>query len=478
MRTALTIILAGLLCTCARQPTLLEEVRALGELRVVTRNSPITYYLGPAGPEGPDYELLQGFAEHLGVRLKLVEADRFSDLLGDVEAGRAHMAAAGLTVTAERAKRVDFGPPYQTVSQHLVYHRGRTPPRSLKDVRGRRLEVVAQSSYVETLNAARGQVPGLVWTEDPTADAGELLDRVERGEVDFTVVDSNLFSIFQRFHPELRVAFNVAEGDALAFAFQRRGDRSLIDEAATYLAEMRASGDLEHLMDRYYGHKGSFDYAGTRKFMRDYQRMLPQYRPLFEKAGQRADIDWRLVAAVGYQESKWDPAAVSPKGALGLMMLTPDTAQLMGIENPTDAGQSIVGGSRYLWRMRKRIVRLAPEATEADQTWMALAAYNMGYGHLLDARRITQLNGGNPDRWVDVQKSLPLLMERRWYRQARWGYARGRETMAYVRNVRNYYDILVWLTEGRDGFPAAGKPTVAAAPRAPVVPATGMRDPA
>lgn len=450
MRTLLIILLGSLLATCARQPSLLEEVRATGELRVVTRNSPITYYLGPAGPEGPDYDLARGFAEHLGVRLRIVEADRFADLLGDVEAGRAHLAAAGLTVTSDRARRVDFGPPYQTVSQVVVYHRGRKPPRSLKDLAGGRLEVVANSSYVESLNVARGQHPQLTWIEDPAADAGELLDRVARGESDYTVVDSNLFAIFQRYHPELRVAFDLTTGDALAWAFPRRGDRSLIDEAAAYLATLRASGDLEHLMDRYYGHHGTFDYAGTRRFMRDYQSMLPRYRRLFEQAGQRADMDWRLVAAVGYQESKWDPSAISPKGALGLMMLTPDTADLMGIEDPTDAAQSITGGSRYLWRLRKRVARIAPEATDADINWMALAAYNMGYAHLLDARHLTKRNGGNPDRWVDVQKSLPLLMERRWYRQTRYGYARGRETLAYVRSVRNYYDVLVWLTEGKD----------------------------
>jgi membrane-bound lytic murein transglycosylase F len=256
---------------------------------------------------------------------------------------------------------------------------------------GKRLEVVAQSSYVETLTAARGTVPGLVWTEDPSADAGELLNRVARGEADYTVVDSNLFTIFQRFHPELRVAFDLTEGDAIAWAFQRRGDRSLIDAAAAYLAEMRATGQLAHVMDRYYGHKVTFDYAGTRKFLRDYQQLLPRYREQFMAAAKRADLDWRLIAAVGYQESHWDPAAISPKGAQGIMMLTPSTASLMGVENPANAGQSIVGGSKYLWRMKQRVAKLSPDIPEQDRLWMALAAYNMGYGHLLDARALTKV---------------------------------------------------------------------------------------
>ena len=458
MRHVPIILLSVLLTTCGAQPTLLDEVRALGELRVVTRNSPITYYLGQSGPEGPDYDLVRGFADHLGVRLKLVEVDRFSDLLSEVESGRAHLAAAGLTVTAERAKRVDFGPPYQQVSQRLVHHRGRKAPRSAAELVGKRIEVVAQSSYVETLTAARGKVPDLAWTEDPVADAGELLDRVASGDADYTLVDSNLFAIYQRYHPELRVAFDMTEGDALAWAFQRRGDRSLIDEAAAYLAGVRASGQLAHVMDRYYGHKATFDYAGTRKFMRDYQQLLPRFRRQFEAAALRSGIDWRLIAAVGYQESHWNPDAVSPKGAQGIMMLTPETATFMGIENPMDAGQSIVGGSQYLWRMKRRIAKLSPEIPDQDLTWMALAAYNMGFGHLLDARQVTEANGGNPDRWVDVKDSLPLLMERRWYTQARWGYARGRETRAYVRNIRNYYDILVWLEDGPEDYQEPGQP--------------------
>jgi membrane-bound lytic murein transglycosylase F len=323
---------------------------------------------------------------------------------------------------------------------------------------GKRLEVVAQSSYVETLTAARGTVPGLVWTEDPSADAGELLNRVARGEADYTVVDSNLFTIFQRFHPELRVAFNLTEGDAIAWAFQRRGDRSLIDAAAAYLAEVRASGQLAHVMDRYYGHKNTFDYAGTQKFLRDYQQRLPRYRKNFMAAAKRADLDWRLIAAVGYQESHWDPAAISPKGAQGIMMLTPSTASMMGVENAANAGQSIVGGSKYLWRMKQRVAKLSPDIPDQDRIWMALAAYNMGYGHLLDARALTKVRGGNPNRWVDVKETLPLLMEQRWYTQARWGYARGRETRLYVSNIRNYYDILVWLEDGPEDYQEPGQP--------------------
>jgi membrane-bound lytic murein transglycosylase MltF len=225
-------------------------------------------------------------------------------------------------------------------------------------------------------------------------------------------------------------------------------------------------------MDRYYGPSGFFDYRGVRKFMADFRTVLPAYRGHFEAAARRADLDWRLVAAVAYQESHWDPAAESPKGAFGIMMLTADTADLMQVADRSIAADNILAGTKYLWRMRNRIARVAPDVPEPDRTWMALAAYNMGWGHLLDARRITRLTGGNPDRWTDVKEALPLLMERQWYRQARWGYARTAETLAYVRNVRNYYDILVWLTEGRaGGAPAGTVPAVTAEERPAETPA-------
>jgi membrane-bound lytic murein transglycosylase F len=443
----LAALLAVLLATCARAPSELERVQSAGVLRVITRNSPVAVYAGAAGPEGPEYELVRGFAAHLGVQLKIIEADRYSELLAAVGDNQADLAAAGLTITDERREVVRFGPSYQQVKQQVVYRRGRPTPRQLTDLKNRRIEVVSQSSYAASLATRQAELPDLAWTENPNADAGELLAAVARGSVDLTVVDSNVFAVYQRYHPELRVGFDLTSGDELAWAFRKDSDDSLVAAATSYLAGLRASGELERILDRYYGHKEEFDYAGTRRFMVDYRTRLAPYRAHFIQAEARSDIDWRLLAAIAYQESHWTPDAVSPKGAMGLMMLTADTAELIGVDNPMDATQSISGGAKYLWRLRKRIANLSPEIPEKDLLWMTLAAYNMGYGHLLDARRLTEMREGNPDSWVDVRDTLPLLMERRWYRQLRWGYAHSVETLQYVRNIRNYYDILVWLTE-------------------------------
>ncbi|MCC5793186.1 MAG: membrane-bound lytic murein transglycosylase MltF, partial [Chromatiales bacterium] len=418
MRVKLAPLIAGvlplplLLGGCAEAPRLLDEVLEAGELRVITRNSPVTVYQGLDGLEGPEYDLLQGFAQFLGVRLVLREADRFAELFDAVASGEAHLAAAGLTVTEERERRVRFGPSYQPVRQQLVYRLGTGRPASFADTQGRRLEVVAYSSYVEALRRARAEHPELVWIENPQADATELLMAVDSGAIDFTIVDSHIFETYRRFLPELRAAFDVTETDSLAWAFPIDRDDSLLLEAERYLDGLRASGDLAFILERYYGHKTRFDYVNKRTFIRSFQRVLPRYEAQFREAGERYGFDWRLLAAIGYQESHWNPEAISHMGAQGLMMLTSNTARAMDVSNPFDADQSIMGGARYLAKMRDRVPDHVPEP---DRTWMAMAAYNMGFARLIDAREITRMTGGDPDRWADLKEALPLLMQRRWY---------------------------------------------------------------
>ena len=458
MRWSLIICCSVLMATCAQPPSLLEEVLSLGELRVITRNSPTTFYTGSSGPEGPEYDLVKGFATFIGVELKLQTADRFSDLIGAVESGRSHVAAAGLTATPERAARVDFGPSYLTVKQYLIYKLGTGRPRTVQDLLGKKLEVVSGTSYVETLNNIQSLHPELVWTENPHADLAELLVNVSEQKIDYTVADSSLFKVYQNYVPEIRMGFELTMGDSLAWAFPKRHDRSLIERAEQYVKFIEQNGDLDRVRDRYYGHTKRFDYVGTRRFIRDYNSILPRFRPLFEQAAKIQPVDWRLLAAIGYQESHWDPTAISPTGVRGLMMLTRNTASVLGVEDRVDPAQSILGGAKYLEQLK---ARLPSSIKEPDRTWFALASYNVGYGHVQDARAITEQMGKEPDLWAHVKDNLPLLAQHSWYSNTRHGYARGWEPVMYVENIRNYYDILVWLTEGDGSQPEIDLPTVA-----------------
>ncbi len=439
------ILLALLIAGCDLFPkSHLERVKDRGVLQILTRNSATTYYEGPFGPTGLEYDLAAGFADFLGVKLEIQVPDSLSRILLEIQAGNADVAAAGLTVTEERKTQINFGPSYQRITPQLVYRSGTGSPQNLDALKGN-FEVVAKSSHAERLRSLQDEYPNLSFEENNTLEIQDLLDLVWEQLLDYTVADSNEVAITRRFYPELRVAFDISPAVPLAWAFPPGEDRSLIEKAEEYFSQLKESGELDQLLEHYYGYVTDFDYVGTRRYMRHIEQRLPQYRAWFEQAARDSGEDWRLLAAMGYQESHWDPAAVSPTGVRGIMMLTQKTMQHMGIKGSRhDAQASIEGGARYFANIKKRI----PERIrEPDRTWMALAAYNVGFGHLEDARVLAQDAGANPDRWTGVKKFLPLLSQKKWYKKTRYGYARGREPVRYVENIRSYYDILTWITE-------------------------------
>lgn len=418
----------------------MEQVRILGALRVATVNSPTTYYEGPAGPTGFEYELALGLAETLGVKLELVLAQSPSDALDRVASGRAHLAAAGVSMTPLRVQRFRFAKPVLKVVPQLVYRLGAGKPDTLSEV-GEGLVVAAASAGAEHLQLLKQKTPGLSWTETDESAAEELLEKVANGEIRYTVAPSDLIAINRRYYPQLAVAFNLTEPQDVAWAFRNSADNSLFNQVQHYLSSM-SEADLAQLRDRYFGHVQKVDYVGAVTLATHVETRLPRYRALFEKAGKQYGLDWRLLAAIGYQESHWDPDAVSPTGVRGIMQLTLQTAKFLNVANREDPAQSIEGGSRYI----RRLIDLVPATVpEPDRTWMALSAYNMGYGHLLDLQMLTRKRSGNPERWVDLRANLPLLTQARWYTQTKYGYARGHEAMTYVSNVRTYYDMLVYI---------------------------------
>lgn len=434
-------VLLLVLNACAPQKPVLQSVRDSGTLHVLTRNAATTYFVGPHGAEGLEFELAKAFADYLGVSLKISTDDNLKSILEKVEDNDVHFAAAGLTVTPEREKQVRFSTPYQHITQQLVYSHANSKPKSFDDVTGGVIEVIANSSHVEQLKSLQVNHPELSWDENTELGSTELLSLVAEKVIDFTVADSNEVLLTRRFHPELSVAFDVSAPQALAWAFPKHGDNSLYKESLKFFKSFKKSGQLATLLKRHYGHARNYDYAGTTTYLGHVRYRLPRYRDLFEKAGEQTEIDWRLLAAVAYQESHWNPRAVSPTGVRGIMMLTKMTAKDLGIEQRTDPAQSIDGGARYLQELSTKFeAGLDP----MDRLWFTLASYNVGFGHVQDARLITEKRGGNPDKWVDVKDSLPLLRSKRWYKQTRYGYARGTEPVRYVENIRSYYDILHW----------------------------------
>lgn len=461
---------AGLmLIAYSASPTLLQRIVDSGELVVATRHSPTTYYQGPHGPSGFEYDLARLFADRLGVELRIITPPSHHAILPMVADGQADVAAAGLAATQERSKLVQFGPTYDHISQQLVYRKGTPAPASLEDLTGDVIEVVRGSSHAERLKLLASFHPEINWYENEDADTKELLIKVWNKEVNYTVANSNDVRLNQRFYPELRVAFDVTDPQPLAWAFAKGNDHSLIKAAGDFFAEIRKNGQLDQLHERYYGHVQEFDFVETRRFISHIYQRLPSYKPSFLEAAQRFNQDWRLLAAIGYQESHWDPLATSPTGVQGIMMLTQTTADELGIVDRIDAHDSIQGGARYLNLIKRRIPQEIPEP---DRTWFALAAYNMGIGHLEDARELTAKRGTDPLKWMDVKETLPLLAQKHWYEQTRYGHARGQEALQYVENIRTYYDILVWRTD-----PGKASPQLTAVTTSPITGAASLTTP-
>lgn len=439
-------LLAILLLVPACQPELplLDRIQQTGELVVATRVGPTTYYTELDQPTGFEYELAQKFADYLGVQLKLVTYDDLGELFNALARGEVHLAAAGLTITRERSRQFQFTSPYQQVTQQVVYKAGNSYPADVTELNNGTMVVIANSSHSENLALLKDEQPELTWEEKASSSMLNMLTLVDEGKADYTIVDSNVFALHQDIFPELRAAFDISTAEPLAWALPQNEDHSLFYAAEYFFNRIQEDGSLEDLRERFYGHR-EFDYVGARTFIRHMEARLPKYQESFKEIADEIQLDWRLLAAISYQESLWNPNAISPTGVRGLMMLTRRTAKEMGVGNRTNPSQSIRGGAEYF---RKLYDRLPDTITEPHRTWFALAAYNAGYGHLLDARTLTTMQGGNPDNWFDVRERLPLLRKREFYSKVKYGYARGGgQSVHYVRNIRKYYDSLVWSTE-------------------------------
>ena len=405
----------ALLSTCTPLPSLMDQIKTLGELRVVTRNGPLAYYRGPDDmPEGPEFELARRFADELGVKLKMTSVRSYAEVYAALTSGHAHLAAAGLKIPSQNIPGIEFGPAYQRVHEHLIYRHGALRPSSLAEI-------------------DRGHL-------DAGTNTQAQLDAVADGTIDYTIADSTEFALAHDAHPELRIAFDFPGSQSLAWAVSSR-DPGFLLELGSYFVRLHVDGELEAIVKRYYGGAEQLRFVGESGFMQHLQSRLPLYKKWFEEAAEQSSQDWRLLAAIGYQESKWNPRAASASGAKGLMQLTVNSATAVKVTNLSDPRQSIFGGARYFQQVYAKIPTHVPEP---DRTWFALAAYNIGYGHLEDARVLTQKAARDPDSWQDVREFLPLLEQEHWYTQTENGYARGWEPVRYVDNVRNYRDLLEW----------------------------------
>ena len=439
---ALPLLLLAALAGCGEAEPPVEVLPPLvegGELVVLTHQSATTFYLDSEGRHsGLEYELVSRFAAEAGYKVRFIALPQFSAVLPALAKGQGHIAAAGLSVTPEAAKHFTFGPSYQEVSLEVIYDTEGLRPRSMNDLVGKRVDVLAGSLAIPELQRIQAKLPTLAWNEVLARDTEEIAGRVAGRQAQFAVAESHAVDVARNFHPSIGTAFAIGQPRKLAWALPKNADPELVKKLEAFFGRIRSDATLTRLIDRYYGHLQRLTDAHMAHFMSRVRSVLPLYRKHFHDAQDLTGIDWRLIAALGFQESHWDPAAVSPTGVRGLMMMQDDTAARMGVKNLLDPRENILGGARYLLMLRDLLQR----AQEPDRTWIALSAYNIGFGHLEDARAIARSLNLDPNVWVNMKQVLPLLMRPEHSAVTRFGYARGGEAVILTENVRQYYDIL------------------------------------
>ena len=381
-------------------PRSVNPVHGKGELRVVTLEGPTTYTKGTRGTEGLEFRLAQEFARQQGLDLYIYPVASPALMRAELAAGRADIAAAQLTADSTWAPVGDAAAVYDNVPQMVVYRRGEDRPTAA-DLGALHLLVKAGSAQEQMLRRLKIRLfPTLGWTA-LAPHALDPIQDIQNGVGDYAVVDANEYSYARHLYPDVVPAFPLPETRPVQWVV-RHTDPDLYASVNRFIDASRESGVLGLLLVSPLQDRQVLAYEDTRQFHLDIAARLPQYQAWFEEASQQTGVDWRLLAAIGYQESKWDPEAQSSMGAAGMMMLTSDTADSLGVEDRSDAHESILAGARYFQEVRDKVPARIPEP---DRTWLAIAAYNVGYGHVEDARRLAQMRGKNPDSWQDVPRA-------------------------------------------------------------------------
>lgn len=440
--TLVALLATQLLAGCARQDSL-DRILERGELRVVSRNSPTTWYTDKSGTTGFEYALAADFAASLGVELVMVPAYSLPDIFQRLDRDDADLAAAGLSLGDQRAADFPHSVAYAEDRPQVIYVSGTFRPREPEAMEGMSLVTLAGAVHNQLLEELRQErVPDLEWREIGAPDAMELLDMVNFGKAQLAIVPASEFAVQKGLYPRLKVAFDLGPPRELVWYLQPGGDQQrLLQRLNDFFEEGLTGGTLAALRKEQFSQGREVANISSRRFSRKIRDTLPEYQELIRKVAAEYQMDWTLLAAIAYQESHWDPLATSPTGVRGLMMLTEPTAEELGVKDRLDPAESLRGGARYLKILKRR---LPERITDPDRTFLALAAYNIGRAHLEDARVLTQRQGGDPDLWSDVMLRLPLLESRKYCNDLKYGYARGQEAATYVRNIRHFHAILEW----------------------------------
>ncbi len=437
----LSILLCASISGCYNPNDTLRKIESRGELIVITDNSAHGFYLYRNRPMGFEYQLAKEFADFLNVKLTVITPG-WNQMFDSLLRGDGDLIASSLTKTARRKARVAFSDEYMPVQQMVVVRNGYPGITKLSDLEGKTVHVRKNTSYHERLVELKKSGMNIQLALHENTPTEELLRQVQSDEITITIADSNVFRLNRRYYPDIRIAFPISEPQSLCWAV-KKNDTRLIKKINKFLDTIKDNDTFAQIYNKYYAGTERFDYVDIKKFHKNVKTRLPVYRQMIEEEAEKYNFDWRLVAAVIYQESQFNPNALSPTGVQGLMQLTMPTADEMGVSDRFDPEESIRGGIKYLHKLFSQFEDLPTD----ERLKFTLGSYNVGYGHIKDAQNIALEKGLDINKWSSLEQTLPLLRNREYHEKSDFGYARGTEPVRYVKRVLKYYNILKMTPE-------------------------------
>ncbi|TQV85854.1 transporter substrate-binding domain-containing protein [Aliikangiella coralliicola] len=403
-------------------------------LRVITRNSPETYFLWRGELMGFEYELIRAFAKRHKLRLEIIVAENYQQMVGLLNQGKADLIAAGLSRTDERKTDLTFSIRYNRVSEKLVAHKDGGTISNYEDLKGREISVRKTSAFWSTAQKLAQDYGVKVKAADEDMSTELLIGQVASKNIDLTIADSNLISIEESFRDNIVTPLTLKENVPYAYAV-RKNNPKLLSALNEFVRKEYRGTFYNVVKNKYFSNK-----KRQKKHIEERITSTSTLSPFDAQVKNKSreyQFDWRLIVSQMYQESRFNPKARSAAGAQGLMQVLPRTAKEMGYFDLTNPDQSIAAGVQYLDWTRSRFSKNLPIE---ERVLFALAAYNAGYGHVKDAQRLAEKMNLRTDKWFNhVEKAMLLLQQPKYYKQARFGYCRGSEPVNYVRNIHQRY---------------------------------------
>ena len=424
---------------CSKESSKLKQIKSNGILRIALVADPPHYFSNRVKERGYDFELVSHYATSIDVELEVIKTNTSNEIIFLLNQGKVDIGILGSSPEFDQ-KNIENVVTYNNSKWYVIGNRAnRQLPKSINSIEPNTMIVANGSNASFMLHSIGEDYPSLLWDELKNTNVRSILERINENHSKISIISEDIYAYYQYLFPETKKIFVLPIKYPSRWLVKNNNNLSFLYSINSFFNKYKQNGKLEKIGKTYYEHLSAFDYVDIRYYLKRINKKLPKYKKYFVEAAKNSALDARIIAAVSYQESHWNRKARSPTGVRGMMMLTLDTAKRVGVKNRLNAKQSIFGGAKYLKILYES---LSNTIKEPDRLWFTLAAYNIGLGHVEDARTITKSQGDNPNSWIAVEKLIPKLSQKKWYKKTKYGFARGHESIEFVKRVRRYYDIL------------------------------------